>query len=141
MGVRRDKIDEVVSKLVRERDSWTCQRCHTYFPEGPPRRGLHNAHLWTRRSRSIRYHPDACVSLCYGCHQYLDSHPAEKEAWARRHLGDVVYDELLRRAKRVRKWTPADKAEMYRHLKSELKRLEALRAEGRTGYLSVVAYE
>jgi hypothetical protein len=39
--------------------------------------GLHCSHYYGRGNWSTRFEPDNCVSLCYGCHRYLGSHPAE----------------------------------------------------------------
>jgi hypothetical protein len=40
----------------------------------------------------------------------------------------------------VRKWKPWEKDELYKHMKSELKRLEDLRLEGVKGYIEIDAY-
>lgn len=79
-GIKRGPGDIAFSKMIRERDEWMCRRCGKEFL--PSSRGLHSAHMFTRRIQATRHDPDNAVALCYGCHQYLDSHPDEKwEFW------------------------------------------------------------
>jgi hypothetical protein len=79
MGIKRWKHDKVFSEYIRKRDGWVCQRCKKgYDPESSTSRmGLHCSHYYGRGNWSTRFEPDNCVSLCYGCHRYLGSHPAE----------------------------------------------------------------
>ncbi len=106
-GIRRTAQDIKFSKMIRERDDWTCQRCGSVHL--PNSRGLHCAHCFTRRcgactSKSpkphtcTRHDPDNALALDYGCHQFVDSHPDEKERLFREKLGDEAYDELAARA-------------------------------------------
>lgn len=94
--MRRTTADIKFSKMIRERDHFTCQRCgarHT-----PTSRGLHCAHLYTRRTGVTRLDPDNAIALCYGCHQYVDSHPEEKTELFRFILGPTRFDEVSARA-------------------------------------------
>lgn len=93
-GIRRDAADARFSLQIRERDGWYCQRCKSM----PDHRGLHCAHHFTRRTKATRFDPDNALALCYGCHQYLDSHPHEKEAFWRSEIGDERFDALAARA-------------------------------------------
>jgi len=94
--VKRSQADIRFSRQIRERDQWTCQRCKQRHAENS--RGLHCAHMFTRRTGATRFDPDNACALCYGCHQYLDSHPAEKLAFFRALLGDERFDALASRA-------------------------------------------
>ncbi len=138
-GIKRDKWDRVFSDLIRERADWTCQRCGVRHE--PPTRALHCAHLFTRRARSTRTHPDAAIAACYGCHQYLDSHPEDKERLARQVLGDTGYDRVRALFHKVRKRKPDEKAEMYAHYRSELASMRAARDAGRRGWLEFVSWD
>ncbi len=95
-GIKRTAEDARTSKLVRERDDWTCMRCGKQYP--PNSRGLHAAHHFTRRTKVTRYDPDNLLSLCYGCHQFVDSHPTEKEALWRSRIGDERFEALAAKA-------------------------------------------
>ena len=98
-GIRRDAADIRFSKLIRERDAYTCQRCHKCLGPSP---GLHCAHMFSRRIKATRFDPDNACALDYGCHQYLDSHPNEKLAFFRGRLGSERFDALEARAKAKR---------------------------------------
>jgi len=95
-GIRRTQADVRFSQQIRERDRFTCQRCGFTHPSNS--RGLHCAHHFTRRTKATRFDPDNALALCYGCHQYLDSHPWEKEAFWRSEIGDERFDALAARA-------------------------------------------
>lgn len=99
-GIKRTAEDRRLSRAVRERAGWRCERCGAQH--SPSSTGLHAAHMFTRRTKATRLDPDNLAALCYGCHQYLDSHPGEKEAWWRKRLGDERFEALRTRAKRVR---------------------------------------
>jgi hypothetical protein len=93
-GIRRTQADIRFSEQIRERDGWRCRLCH----KTPDPRGLHCAHHFTRRTGDTRFDPDNAMALCYGHHQYLDSHPDEKEAFWRSEIGDERFDALAARA-------------------------------------------
>ena len=101
--IKRTAADAVFSRQIRDRDNWTCQRCGAIY--AAPTRALHCAHMYTRRIVATRFDPDNAVAACYGCHQYLDSHPYEKLRFFRDRLGVPAFDALSARAhgKRDRK--------------------------------------
>ncbi len=139
--MKRDKRDRVFSFLIRERASWTCERCQTYYPEGY-RSGLECSHIFGRRNTRTRWHPDGAAAHCTGCHMYLTRNPTEFRDWAIEYLGEGRYEMLKERKNDTRlKYSQAEKESLYRHLKSELKRLESLRAEGKQGRLEFEAYD
>jgi hypothetical protein len=100
-GIRITKADCDFATEIKARDLWICQRCRKYKP--PPNRGLHCAHYFTRRTQATRLDPDNAMALCYGCHQFVDSHAKEKEALWRREFGDERFEALMLRAHNVRK--------------------------------------
>ncbi len=95
-GIRRDARDARFSKAVRQRDRFTCQRCGTVHAENSS--GLHAMHMFSRRIQATRFDMENAAAGCYGCHQYLDSHPNEKQAFFRQRLGDEAFDALSARA-------------------------------------------
>jgi 5-methylcytosine-specific restriction endonuclease McrA len=96
-GIKRSSADIKFSKRIRERDRYTCQRCGAVHAENST--GLHSAHMFSRRILATRFDPENAVAACYGCHQYLDSHPNEKLAFFRERLGEERFDALEARAK------------------------------------------
>ena len=95
-GIKRSGSDILFSRSIRERDGWTCQRCGSVYE--PPTSALHCAHMFSRRTKATRWDKDNACALCFGCHQYLDSHPNEKLAFFRERLGDEAFDALASRA-------------------------------------------
>lgn len=88
-----DKADSLFSLYIRTRDKWTCQRCGT--PYKPPTNALHCSHFQGRGKEATRYEPLNADALCYGCHQYFTSHPAEHYAWQVERKGQSVVDKLV----------------------------------------------
>jgi 5-methylcytosine-specific restriction endonuclease McrA len=97
--MKRTKEDRVFSRLIRERDEWTCQRCGKVYPEN--HQGLHCAHIFSRARMSTRHDMLNAVALCYGCHRYLDTNPQLKRHFFRERLGHAVYDDLEARSRRL----------------------------------------
>lgn len=90
--MKRNAQDARWSKQIRTRDNFTCQRCGTKHAENSF--GLHAAHIFSRGIKRLRHDFRNGIALCYGCHRFIDSHAAEKEALARKILGDEEYERL-----------------------------------------------
>ena len=102
MKISTKPLDKLFSLYIRTRDNWTCQRCHKQFE--PPTNGLHCAHNIGRRSHNTRWLEENALALCYGCHSFIDSHSADKDALFRKHFGsavDTVWDLYNNPRKRV----------------------------------------
>jgi hypothetical protein len=92
-GIKRTAEDIRFSKMIRQRDNWTCMRCGKQkTPESGPT--LHCAHNFTRRTQVTRFDPSNALALCYGCHQFIDSHSEEKERLFRLRFGNDEYDRV-----------------------------------------------
>jgi len=75
--IKRLRSDIYFSELIRTRDDWSCQKCGKTFIQGVDSKKLHCAHVWFGRANlSTRWEPLNCLSLCVGCHNTLDQHPA-----------------------------------------------------------------
>lgn len=90
--VKIDVADKAFSLYIRTRDNWTCQRCGTAYT--PPTSALHCSHFQGRGKESTRFEPLNADSLCYGCHQYFTSHPAEHYTWQVQRKGQETVDRL-----------------------------------------------
>lgn len=99
MKLKRTTLDKLFSQYIRARANWRCERCGNK----PAKRGLHTHHHIRRRNHSVRWDPDNCFALCYGCHQYLSEHPEEDRQFAMSKLGDDRYQMLRARANIVTK--------------------------------------
>lgn len=87
-----DQADKYFSLWVRTRDGWTCQRCLKRYE--PPTSALHCSHFMGRAKENTRFEPLNATSLCYGCHIYFGSHPAEHYEFQVKRLGQKVIDQL-----------------------------------------------
>lgn len=103
--MKRTAADALFSRQIRERDDFTCQRCGAVYL--PNSRGLHCAHMYTRRIKATRFDPDNACACCYGCHAFLDSHPYEKLMFFHARLGVLAFDALSARAHGKRDRMPA----------------------------------
>jgi hypothetical protein len=92
LAIKTTAEDRKFSKMIRTRDNWTCQRCSKQYQ--PPTNALHCAHNFTRRTKATRFNEFNALALCYGCHQYIDSHAQAKETLFRDQFGDAAYDEV-----------------------------------------------
>ena len=102
MMVRRisyKAADAKWAKLIKERDAWTCQKCRTVYPRKS--RGLHAAHIFSRRFKRTRHDPMNGVALCFGCHMHFHSNPLQLYKWAEEYLGARSYRLLKERARKL----------------------------------------
>jgi hypothetical protein len=96
MRIKITALDSLFSLAVRMRDRWTCQRCKRQY--APPTSSLHCAHMFTRRNKSTRFDLMNACALCYGCHQYIDSHPHEKIEFFTKKIGEKNMEYLRLRS-------------------------------------------
>lgn len=132
MKIKRDRLDILFSKLVRERAGWVCERCGRYFPEDK-RGGLHCSHFYSRRHVGTRWLPDNAAAHCFACHQRLGENPLEFTEWVERHLGKGRAEQLQQRVNTICKLTRAQKGQLYEVLKAEYDKMLAERNKGVKG--------
>ena len=118
--IKRTKWDAVFSKYIRTRDNWTCQRCAKKLPQGSM--GLHCSHFFGRAKYSTRFDFENCEALCYGCHQYLTSHPNEHRSHKVLKLGAERFNKLTLRSNQRAKRSQILSKENYDYLKQRLRK-------------------
>jgi len=128
--LKRDAADIVFSNFIRERDHFTCQRCHKLYVEGS-RQGLHCSHFFSRRHQSVRFYSGNATAHCFSCHQYLGGNPVEFTEWINAHIGDDALAELRKRKETICKRTKQEKKEIAKHWKAQLAYLQRCRKEGK----------
>ena len=132
MRIKIDPLDTLCSQYVRMRaiklvggcERCLCQKCDIVKDNGdvyPAWKRLQASHFISRSNRAVRYDPDNLVGLCFGCHQYLGSHPLEHVEFFKSRLGDK-FDLLLARSRMSSK--DIDKAALELYLKDKIKDLE-----------------
>ena len=131
IGVKRDKIDDIFSKLVRGRVNYTCEYSGQYYPPGVQRRGCHCSHLWGRRHTATRWHPDNAFCHSYASHQYLGENPVAFRDWSLSQLGAEKYNLVKELANSAAfKFTKSDKEDLYQDLRRQHKEMEEQRMDG-----------
>lgn len=120
MKIRIDKLDKMVSQIVRTRAKNQCQRCGRYKEYAQ----LQTAHCWGRRKKSVRYDLENCFALCWPCHRDIDGEiPGAKEELFIRYLGREGYKKLGQRANWPQPKPDLKAIEIY--LRQEIKKLKS----------------
>lgn len=110
--------DKLFSEYIRTRDNWTCQRCGKQYQ--PPTQALHCSHFMGRGKENTRFDPLNCDALCYGCHQYFTSHPAEHYQWQVERKGQKLVDALVLRSNTYKKRQDKDECLIWREAIKDL---------------------
>ena len=101
--IKLSALDVQFSKFIRLRDGLTCQRCKKQYVAGD--RGLHCSHFIGRANHQTRFDPENCDALCWGCHQYFETHKASAyRDWKIEQLGQERFDALIERSRRIDKF-------------------------------------
>ena len=117
--IKIDKADKVFSQYIRTRDNWTCQRCKKKYE--PPTSALHCSHFMGRGKEATRFDENNADAMCYGCHQYFTSHPAEHYMWQVGKKGQKTIDMLVLRSNQYHK---KDRQMAYLYWSERLKELK-----------------
>ena len=144
---KRATVSSWFSRVIREWDEYRCQVCGRSFRG---LKGLSASHHVPQGGRgallALAWDLDNATAKCdvpggypRGCHAWMDAHPLHHAEWIRDHIGEERYQALKVRSVAPPKMTPELKMNIYEHLKSELKRMEALRRDGVTGTLTMEA--
>ena len=126
--------DHWFSKCVRERASWSCERCGVSYV--PPTQALHCAHFHSRGSWSTRYDPANALALCYGCHQHTSTHREEHIKLQKSIIGELEFDRIWADHSRPAHKIKSRKKEIASHFRQEFERMQKLRDQGVTGRIS-----
>ena len=126
MRVKRDKRDDLFSKMVRTRDGYYCVKCGVKHEETST--GLHCSHNVPRRYLRLRWLPLNALSLCFACHQWYGSEPYESGKWLEGHIGKRNMKTLLSMKQQKLKISKVVKEDIYAILKEDRKsQLEMLK--------------
>ena len=108
MKVRRNKLDILFSKMIRERDNWTCQ--HT----GKKADLVDCAHIVSRRHVSTRWHPYNAITLCRASHMFFTDHPFDWADWCQERFGGDFIGELRAVSNQSVNWSKAVREGIYK---------------------------
>lgn len=96
--------------------------------------GLHCSHFHGRGKWGIRFDPDNCEALCYGCHSHLGQKPALHRDRKLKLLGQEAFDALQQRANDIKLGRGVKRAqkEVAAHYRHEHKGMLEKRSNGVT---------
>ena len=118
--MKRDKFDIVFSKLIRSLAGHKCEFCRKVDTR------VECAHIFGRRAKSTRWDINNAVSLCHYHHRYFTENPVLFFDWLSEYLGEERLDALRLKSHQVKKWTSAEKTDLYSYLKAELAKVESI---------------
>ena len=98
--IRIEPLDKLFSEFIRRRAGHGCERCGHWKASYLE---LECSHFIGRAKKSVRWDEGNAAGLCFGCHQYLGSHPLEHVEWFKQRLGDK-FDLLLARSRTPAKY-------------------------------------
>ena len=138
-----NRLDKLMSQLIRERADWVCESCRKDFKNN--HFYLDWSHYISRGEFHVRWHPNNGNAHCKQCHHEFGRCPGKHASWYRQHMGEgserILHDYLENRRKKMSKWSLADKLDMIEHYKEQLKIMKKKRDEGVTGFLDFVSYD
>jgi len=112
------QLKEICSKVVKQRDNYTCVKCKTTYPEGS--RALTCSHFWSSTKWPTKWDLDNLDTLCLGCHTQAEH---DKQGWYMSYkleqLGPALYAEMEIRANQIAKWSQHEKELMLEQLEAK----------------------
>ncbi len=127
--------DAALSKCVRERSGWLCDRCGAQHEENSS--GLHAAHWHSRGNWFTRFDPANLLALCYGCHSFTARERDEHRKTMLRYISEMELDRLAFDRNRPAYGIKKRVSEIAKHYREQHKKMQALRAQGHTGRLEI----
>jgi hypothetical protein len=103
MKIKTDALDRLFSQYIRTRDNFTCRY------SGQTDGLMDCAHVYSRRHRHTRWHPDNAVCLSKRWHMWFTDHPHEWADWTRQHLGHDTVERMAVLSQCTDKITDADR--------------------------------
>lgn len=138
-GIKRTPGDAAFSACVREANDYTCQKCGINLRHNP--RAMHLSHFYGRRGKSTRWDKLNGFCMCAACHSWLGEHPHEHTNLVKDIIGSGAFDILAFKAHTPYKMAKGEDKEIAKHYKEQLKIIQKLRAEGKTGYIDFESYQ
>ena len=103
MRIRLDALDTLFSLYIRIRAMKRVGGCERCLKKKTSYKQLQCSHFFGRAKKSLRWDEDNAAGLCFGCHQYLGSHPLEHTKWFEEYLGEAKFTLLQARERIIQK--------------------------------------
>ena len=135
--VRRDKLDDIFSLLIRERASWICENCKLSCEH---QKGyLDCAHIQGRAHRSTRWHPEGALALCKSCHRHFTDRPLDWARFVDAKIGREKAEFVRKLSNRIAGLKKFQKEEIYKAMKCEYAAMMGQRCAGSTGRIEFMS--
>ena len=118
------ELDEQFARLVKERSSWSCEKCKRPFVRGA--QNLHASHFIGRRNKALRYDLDNVHAHCSTCHDEFTKNPFKHKQWIYEHLGADKFYELIKRQRNIVTTNSIYKQQTKKRIKEEMEKLEEI---------------
>lgn len=136
--------DIAFSRAIRESYNWTCAICEIEDTEAQftgRSRAMQCAHVFSRKHKNVRCHPDNAVCLCARCHAIMTDAPTEWGLWVVNHLGEGRYQMLLERKNDISiKYSKQDMSDIANHYRQEYARMVNEKMHGKQN-VELVSYD
>lgn len=93
--MRLTQADQDWSEAVKIIAKYRCEKCGVPEP-------LNSHHFIGRVAKSVKYDIKNGWCLCVGCHRYAHNRPSEFSDWARSKRGELWYQLLKEKSRRLR---------------------------------------
>lgn len=111
-----DKNDKLVSEIVKARDP-VCRLKLT----GCEHYTVDPMHVFSRGNMATRWKLYAIYGGCRNCHNYVDTHPDDKEIHFKLIMGEDVYNEAKKFSNSIAKYSLSDLKAINHSLKEKKK--------------------
>lgn len=118
------ELDKQFARLVKERSSWSCEKCKRPFVRGA--QNLHASHFIGRRNKALRYDLDNVHAHCSVCHDEFTKNPFKHREWVYDYLGADLFYKLTQRKQDVKKTNDSYKQDVKEMIKEEMKKIEEI---------------
>ena len=103
MKIKIDSLDRLFSEYIRCRAIAKVGGCERCGARKTSYKQLQCSHFIGRANKVVRWDEDNAWGLCFGCHQYLGSHPLEHVEFVKHLLGEKEFEMLQVRSQIVYK--------------------------------------
>ena len=138
--------DKWLSKCIRERNQWQCEKCGTIDPEGQATggsRSIQHSHFIGRKHKATRYSADNGLCLCASCHAEVENDPGlHTRVFSQitgEGLAEILTEQKNKAFKPLEGWAEYEK-QAGKHYKKEFERMRELRKEGVMGRIEFENY-
>lgn len=141
--MKLNSADIAFSQCVRAAADYTCQMCGIQKPPVSRRggSGMECSHRYSRRHRTIRWAKINADCLCSGCHRKFGESPIDAMKWLIDYAGEGELEILMEKRNQSFKVPKKEEAEIAKHYRRELAKIELKRGHGEQGFIDFESWQ